>query len=193
MLTSDQVTVRLKQAAAAVQDADLPADLRQIGFERALEALGLGAALAPPSDAPVRSDEAEHRSDDNPLLAIARRLNLPIDVVDQIYETDDGTIRLALRRSMLPDPERKAAAMRHVSLLTVAGRQAAGEELTPFAAMREECLALKVLDAPNFASEVGKLDLRLTGARNSRTAKANRHHFEEAAELIQQIVAEPRP
>lgn len=202
MLTVEEVTERLRQAAHAVQEAGLSEDLREIGFERALEALGLGAsapvAAAATSgglqrvgvpEASVPTVEASN--DDSSLATIARRFELSQDSIDRIYEVEEGTVRLAIKRSMLPAPDRKAAAMRHVSLLVVAGRQAAGkEEQTPLAAVREECQALNVLDPPNFASEIGKLDFRLQGPRNDRTAKANRHHFEEAADLIREILGD---
>jgi len=200
MLTSDEVVERLRQATEAVQAADLPDDLRTIAFERALDALGLGSApraSAPVHDAsavlssPRASGGSEPRPVGAPLAQIAQRFELPTQTLERIYEVEDGAVRLAMKRSMLPDPTRKAAAMRHVSLLLIAGRQAAGEEeQTDLADVRDECQALKVLDAPNFSSEIAKLDFRLQGARNKRTAKANRHHFEEAAQLIRQILRE---
>lgn len=202
MLTAEEVAERLRQAAGAVEEAGLAEDLRKIGFERALEALGLGAsasAAAPLAAGPsqrtgapgVPAPAADAPDSDGALAAIARRFELFQDAIERIYDVEDGTVRLAIKRSMLPAPNRKAAAMRHVALLVVTGRQAASEEeQTPLAVVREECQALNVLDAPNFAAEVSKLDFRLQGPRNDRTAKANRHHFEEAAELIRKILKE---
>lgn len=197
MLTPDEITDRLRQAAGAVQAAELSEDLRKIGFQRALDELGLGSAVVPaaPSalgaDAPPSAGGASEPAVSSDLLTeIGRRFELPVEMLERIYDVDDGSVRLAIKRSMLPEPDRKAAAMRDVSLLVVAGRQAAGDEQTTFADIREECEALNVLDNANFSTEVAKHDFRLRGTRNSRTAKANRHHFEEAARLIRRILGE---
>ncbi len=88
---------------------------------------------------------------------------------------------------MLPEPGRKAAAMRDIALLLVVGRQAAGEEQTALAEVRQECEAVGVLDSPNFSSEISKLEFRIRGPRNDRTAKANRNHFEQAADLVRRM------
>jgi hypothetical protein len=204
MLTTDAITDRLRRAADAVDQAGLPEDLRRVGFERALDALGLGAtnigvpaALTGPTAAagPLSShgpDTSPNAQPPDDLLSeIARRLEVAPENIERIYDIDDGQVRLAIKRSMLPDADRKAAGTRHVSLLVAVGRQAAGtEEETAFAVMRDECQAFGVLDSANFSAEVGKLDFRVKGGRNSRTAKANRHHFEEAAQLIGRILRE---
>lgn len=194
-LTAEQITAGLRRAAEAVEAARLPNELRTIGFERALDALGLGEAqMAPAPSVPATARPVPARDTGEPVVhlldAIARRFELPAETIGRIYEADDGAVRLAIKRSMLPEPDRRAAAMRDVSLLVVAGRQAAGEEQTPFVDIREECRALNVLDGANFSSEVAKLDFRVRGARNTRTAKANRHHYEEAAQLIRRMLGE---
>jgi hypothetical protein len=126
---------------------------------------------------------------DGPLAAIAAKLELPIDSVSRIYRENEGQIQLAFKRTLLPNRASKAASMREVALLTAVGRQGAEIEVsTPFAAMREECRAYGVLDSPNFAGEIGKLDFRLTGGRNDRQASVLRHHYEDAAMLIGRMV-----
>jgi hypothetical protein len=197
MLTNAEIVDLLRQAAAAVQSAELPDDLRSVGFERALDAVGLAripaasSAGTPALDSPPSGGTGGYTDASMDLLTrIGRRLELSPEVVERIYDVDDGTVRLAIRRAMLREPDRKAAAMRDVALLLVAGRQAAGEEQTALADVREECQALNVLDGPNFSSEVSKLDFRLRGPRNDRTAKANRNHFEEAADVIRGILKE---
>jgi hypothetical protein len=207
MLAPEELQERLKQAAAAVQEAGVPQDLRAVAFEHALDALGVGkpswpapsgtpGALTPPFS-PGASAGAQQlavggREAGASLFgAIASALSMDRDVVGRIYDEEDGQIRLIMKRTMLLEADKKAASMRHVALLVVVGRQAAGlEEYTPYDAIREECRELKVYDGPNFATEVGKLEFRTTGGRNSREARANRHHYDEAADLIRRIVAE---
>jgi hypothetical protein len=196
MLSADEISQRLKVAVEAVEQVDLTDDLRAIAFSRALDAVGLPEApIVEPAEKPSldeserRSGEDSGRHADGRLVAkIAHRVGVETDTVSRVFEESDGEIRLILKRSMLPQPQQKATSMRNVSLLVVVGRQAAGiEEYTPYELMREECRELRVLDAPNFATEVGKLDFRTRGGRNTKEARANRHHFDEAAELIRQI------
>jgi hypothetical protein len=198
-LSAEEVARRLRLAAEAVEKADLAEDLRQIAFERSLDVVGLAApqrvaaeagASGAPGSAVDEHQPATPRSgaDPGPLAQLAAALGLDADAVGHVYEEDDGQVRLSLRRAMLPDPDKKAAAMRDVALLVVAGRQAAGvEDYTPFSVIREECRDLKVLDSPNFSTEVGKFEFRLRGGRNNKEAKANRHHLEEAAQLIKRM------
>lgn len=178
----------LRQAADAVEEASLPEVLQPVAFERALDALSMTGA---PAAAAALSNPAEGGADGGTLGLVAERLGLPLDSVEQIYEDDpEGGLRLIVRRSMLPDPDQKAASMRHIALLLAVGRQAAGiEEYTPFSLMRNECAEVKVLDPSNFAAEVGKLGMRRRGSRNQQEAKANRHHIEEAGALIRTMTA----
>jgi hypothetical protein len=182
----------LKLAADVVEQADLPSDLRVTAFERALRWLDVGTAdtprLATSGDRPSSTDERPNGS--GKLHGIARRLQLESDRVAEIYEEENDEVRLILKRAMLPEATKKAASMRDVALLVVVGRQASGlEEFTAYDSIREECRELKVYDPPNFASEVAKIEFRTRGGRNSKEAKANRHHYDEAADLIRRMTA----
>lgn len=191
MLSPSELTNLLRRAAEAVEQAGLPEDLRPIAFQRSLDALGVGGGAAAGGNAPPlgAGADGDQRHTREGLASIASRLGLDKELVASVFEEDDGQLRLIVKRAMLPEPSRKAASMRHVALLVTVGRQAAGlEEYTAYGSIREECRDLKVYDGPNFASEVGKLEFRTRGGRNSREARANRHHFDEAAALIRTIV-----
>jgi hypothetical protein len=194
-MDAQEIAERLRVAAEAVEAADLPESLQQVAFEHALSAVGLaGTKSAPAGDA----DEAaglHQRTDggaDGGVAAIAERLGVDVELVERVYENDEEVgIRLILKRSMLPEPQQKAASMRHVALLVAVGRQVSGlEDYTPLALMRDECSELRVLDPSNFSTEVGKLGMRRRGSRNKQEAKINRHHLEEAAELIRRIASQ---
>jgi hypothetical protein len=195
--TSTELAERLREAAEIVKQAELPQNLQPVAYERTLDTLGVTAAARPAPNTTTaaagivtdaRAAPGGQATTDGMLAAIASRLGLDPNFVARIYDEEDGQLRLILRKAMLPEPDRKAASMRHVALLLVVGRQAAGlEEHTPYDAIREECLELKVYDRPNFATEIGKLEFRTTGPRNSREARANRHHYEDAAQLIRRI------
>jgi hypothetical protein len=197
MLSPTELKERLKQAADVVEHAALPEELRPIAFEHSLHALGVGSASAGAGDQqqPRRTEPDETESvgtrGGGVLGKIAKRLGLDYEVVAQVFDEEDGQVRLVVRRAMLPEPSRKAASMRHVALLVVIGRQAAGiDEYTAYDAIREECRELKIYDGPNFSTEVGKLEFRTRGGRNSKEAKANRHHYDEAADLVRRMSQE---
>ena len=195
-MTAREIADRLGEAAAAVALADLPQEFRALAYERALDAVGLRlGSSGVPAPAPPASVAAGAVSspltEGGQLELIASRLELSLETVERVYEVDEKHgLRLILKRAMLPRPEQKAASMRDVALLVTVGRQAAGlEEYTSFAMIRSECEDLRVLDGSNFSAEVAKLEMRRRGGRNNQEAKANRHHYEETAELISGIVA----
>ncbi|MFZ1988991.1 MAG: hypothetical protein WAW96_04390 [Alphaproteobacteria bacterium] len=189
-MADDKLTDRLRTAAKIVEDAGVANDLRSIAFKYVLEILQAPELpLAPerPADpgAPIKAAPSPADRANSVLSRIAQALGVDQDPVARVYEEDDGQVRLILKRGMLPQPDRKAASMRHIALLVVVGRQAAQlEEYTSYDAIREECRELNVYDRPNFAAEVARLEFRTRGGRNSKEAKANRHHFEEAADLL---------
>lgn len=195
MLSPTELKKRLKQATEAVEQAGVAEDLRPIAFQRSLDALGVGAVPVEATGTPQL--EANARSDDDEngdvprgrmLGKLAARLGVDQEAVDRIFDEEAGVVRLILKRGMLPEPGRKAASMRDVALLVVIGRQAAGiEEYTAYDSIREECRELKVYDGPNFATEVAKLEFRTRGGRNSKEAKANRHHYDDAADLVRRM------
>jgi hypothetical protein len=195
MQSPTELQQRLQQAAEILEQAGLPEDLRPIAFGYLLGERGVGVAPAlagrqPLTDAgAVTAKAVPSRFSGGELLGkIAVALGHDRDVVARFFEEEDGQVRVIVKRSMLLEPDRKAASIRHVALLVVVGRQAAGvEEHTSFDVIREECRELKVFDASNFAAEVGKLEFRTTGGRNSKEARANRHHYDEAADLIRRM------
>jgi hypothetical protein len=191
-----EITQMLSDAAEAVEKAALPDTLQQLAFERALDAIGLAPAVAPGSPGPSPAETMQplgrgSTPNDGALASVSARLGLPLDSLEKIYEDDSEVgLRLIVKRSMLPEPDQKAASMRHIALLIAVGRQVANiEDYTPFSLIRNECAEVKVLDPSNFAKEVGKLGMRQRGSRNQQEAKVNRHHIEEATELIRTMTA----
>ena len=186
---------RLRQAAEILEQADLPEDLRSVAFEHVLGSLGVVEHAAASDHRPLAGVGAASvkalssaLSGGDLLSKIAVALGLDRDPVARVYEEDDGQVQLIVKRAMLLEPNKKAASIRQVALLVVVGRQAAGsEEHTSYDVIREECRELKVYDAANFATEVAKLEFRTSGGRNSKEARANRHHYDDAADLIRRM------
>jgi hypothetical protein len=193
----EEMSAALKRAADIVKNAGLREDLVPIAFERVLDELGLsrGHEASSAHQAPSSHDDPEAHRTGDPLTKISTRLGIPLDAVEQVYEYDaDAGLQLIIKRSMLPQPDQKAAAMRDIARLLAVGRQVAElEEYTPFSAIRDECAEIKVLDSNNFAAEIAKLEMRRRGSRNKQEVKANRHHVDETADLIRTIVAKGSP
>jgi hypothetical protein len=192
-MSEDKLTDRLRMAAEIVDEAGVANDLRTIAFKYVLEILQAPESSPAPErpvdlGAPAKAAPSPAAKASSVLSSIAQALGVDPDLVARVYEEDDSQVRLILKRGMLPQPDRKAASMRHIALLVVVGRQAAQlEEYTSYDAIREECRELNVYDRPNFAAEVARLEFRTRGGRNSKEAKANRHHFEEAADLLMRL------
>jgi hypothetical protein len=190
--THDQVVDVLVKARAAVAEAGVEAELRQVAYAKAVELLGSTGERTPAGAAPgggmtTQVQAAPHRAS-SLIEALSTRLRLDADLLHDIYEERDGDVSLVVSKTMLPGAATKAAAMRDVALLVAAGRQGAGqEEWTAFKRIREECEELGVLDRVNFATEVGKLGMRAQGTQKAREVRLARHHFEQAAELVAQI------
>jgi hypothetical protein len=181
----NQIVEQLKAGLQAVEEAEIPPELQAIAYHHALRVLAGGTPIQGPGD----NSKSAQAGAENPLLvAISRRLRVDLDVVMHVFEEENGQVNLILNRARLPNPKSKAASMRDVSLLVVAGRQAAGiEDYTPAALIRHECEELGVLDPPNFSVELGRLGMRTRGGAKSREVHASRHQVEEAAGLMMRI------
>lgn len=187
----DAVTQRLREAAEAVDAASIPEDLRSAAFTAAFDLLGedmeSGSGTPPQPQSPPASEDSEPTG--GLLAKLARKLQLDESNLSYVYEESEGNLNLVLRRNMLPNPASRAAAMRDVSLLCLAGRQAAElDEWTAFDVLRAECEDLNVLDRANFATEVQTLDILVRGPRRTKEAKLTRHGFDRATELIRGIL-----
>jgi hypothetical protein len=185
MSDQDQLVRRLKAGVQVIEEAQVPRDLQPIAFRHALETLGNGSS---PSETLTRADDKGGRTSVSLLGAIAGRLKLDLDIVTHIFEEEGEQIHLIVTKGKLPNAGSKAASMRDVALLLAAGRQAAGiEDYTAASVIRRECEELNILDASNFAVELGRLGMRARGGPKSREVHASRHQLELAAELMLEI------
>ena len=187
-MSADREALRemLREAANLVEAADVPDDLRAAAFTEAVRLLsGQPAGPEGASDQPQLVPQASQTS----LLAkVARRLGVDEAILTYFYEEDQGDLRLVVRRQMLPNSNSRAAAMRAVGLLVLAGRQAAElEEWTSYDVIRAECDELNVLDRPNFATELQSLEMRTRPIGRTKEAKLSRHGFDRATQLIQSM------
>jgi hypothetical protein len=123
----------------------------------------------------------------------AQKLHVDVDQLVRVVEFDRDGIHLLIRRSRLP--KAKSEAIQQVALLVVAGRQAADidpEGWTHQNHVREATEALGVDDRKNFATHLKRVEgLRSRGSGKTGELKATAVAYEAAADLIQQLAAEP--
>lgn len=184
---SDDIHTLLAAAAADVEKAGVPDDLRAAAFTAAV-ALRSGPAPAVPAGegaaTPPRNTE-EWQS------TVAAAMGVEAEDIDEAFDLAGGEMHVAIGPSRLPS--HKAAAMRDVALLICTARQAAGLEedgFTSVSVVRDECRDLGVLDGGNFATEISGLDdfLSFRGSGRSRSLKVNRRGIEEAGQRLREIL-----
>jgi hypothetical protein len=144
----------LAKAAAAVDAADLPDDLRAPGFTAAVGLLaggqvaddaGADGGQVPPTQAGGSSARATEVLD-----RIAAGMGIDPGAIRRIYEEVDGTPVLNVKSNKLP--KSKAAGAHDVALLVMAARQLGGvDEYTEAGVLRDAAKRYAKFDQGNFS------------------------------------------
>lgn len=181
----DDILKILQTAAALVEEADLPSDLRPNGFTSAVALLISSSDV---SSADRSQEPSTEVATDGPIARIAKGLKIdPAHAKDAFDAPADGELWLLIPRSKFP--KSKAPAMRQLSLLVAAGRQVGGlEEWTASDVLREQCRQFGVFDRSNFAAELaGMHDLFvMRGKGQQREFRVTRGGVEEARRIIEE-------
>jgi hypothetical protein len=202
MTTSDDAAAILRAAAAAVETADLPEDLRQAGFEKAVDLVagraapaahgagGSGSGAGSAADTTGAGDTGTPAVEgEGPLPQIANKLGLSMEIVGDVFDVEDGALKIVLPTSSLESG--KKAATRQLALLIAVARQAAGlEEWTYAKDIREVTKEFNKFDVSNFAQTLNSMDevFRFTGnGAAERRVKVTRQGYEQAAGLVRQL------
>jgi hypothetical protein len=180
----------LAAAKQAVDEAELPEDLRQAGFEWALDMLTGDAPSVPGAATRPLSEAGGAAADESLLGKIASRLKLPQDVVADVYEERDGELDLGLNASKFDTS--KSAGTKQIALLVAAGRQAAGiEDRTEAEVVRKFAQDFKRYDGPNFAKHLKAKDLEdaLTVRQEGTKIwiKVPRPGWDKASDLVKKL------
>lgn len=188
LVETTTVTDILRRAAEAVVAADLPENLRNTAFGKAVDLLTQG----PPAGSQVRSafGSETSRGTDDPLQAIGAKLGLERSLIDEVFEVENGNVNLTIARSKL-EPK-KAAGTKQIALLLAAARQGAGiEDWTEGRTIRAVASDYGKFDGPNFASSISELGdyFSFSGSGSGRRLKMRRAGFEEAASVIKKLNA----
>lgn len=188
-----QLVESLKEALAAVDEASIPSDLREVAFKAALDSVGLRPLREGQRGTSIPGSDSHASSESGKLSRIGEKLNLEEARVSEVFDVDDEGVHLTVRRSVLDDKQK--VAQQEIAYLVVAARQADGsEEWTPISFVAAAAHDRGVHDS-NFARNVGELDgegLRFKGQRTKRELKMNQVGFEKAAEFVKHII-ESRP
>lgn len=182
-------------ANRAVQEAELPEDLKDTAFAKAVDLIAGTGQVARPSSAvvstPTRSADifGQPTVDDGGTLGrIAAKLRVDIDTVRELYNEEDGKLEVTVPSAKLETS--KKGATKQLALLVAAGRQAAGlEEYTPLERVREVAELFRRYDSPNFARTIQEMeeDFSFRGESRSRAIRVSRPGWEHVTRLIGEL------
>jgi hypothetical protein len=188
-----RITEILAKAAAIVDAADLPDDLRVPGYTAAV---GLLAGAHPADGAgqtPVRPASGGPAPPSGLLDRIAAGLAIDSKEIRNLYDEADGAPVLIVKSSKLPSS--KAAGAHDIALLVMAARQLGGvDDYTEAGVLRDAAKRYGKFDQANFGKHMTALDnLILTnGKGSSAKRKLTQPGIEAAAELAKEYLAEGR-
>lgn len=199
----DAISEVLAGAVAAVKQAEVPEDLREIAFTEALRhmlvsANGVGEMSR--GNHPVSFDDPKNVDDESSkqdlvlenevLRKIARGTGVPVTDLDRLIFVDEGEPRIAPSGLKLGknNTERTRAV---VAILTVARTFGFDEGETPLEIIREEVQRLRVYDSANFAAHVkGLSGFVVKGSGANRRVQAKATGIEEFPDLVAEIAQE---
>jgi hypothetical protein len=181
-VTHDEVVSLLQRAEQIVDEAGLADDLRGAAFVIACRRLA-----GDPPDGGASSATDASPSDGSAGGSIASRLDVDAGLLARLVDIDGDGVHLVIPRKALATGKRPA--MRQLTLLVVALRQAAGtEEWTETATVRDTCQEYGVYDQPNFSTELRRVPgIRLDGPAKDRRLRATVTTFEAAGDLIREL------
>lgn len=191
-MSPEQVNEVLAKALSAIEEADIPDDLREAAFKRAVDLLTAGVpstpsgATAPPP--PAAQVEHEGDASEDPLAKIAEGLGVRLAAVRSVYRVRNGDLELEIAPRALS--ESRAQATREIAYLLITARQLAGfdDEETSTETIRAAAQDFGKYDSPNFSRHLSPLrnELRST----STGFRSNRAVQETAKELIHKMAEE---
>jgi hypothetical protein len=176
----------LKKAAAAVEAADIPDELKVSAFEKAVD---LYAGHTRASANVVEEMPTASPSADDPLGRICARLNLSLEVVGDVFFIDDqGEVGVGVASSAIDG--RKAGGTKELALLRTGSRQLSGEEeWTSFDRIRALVTDYGRYDDSNFATTIQEMgdSFQIRGGRRSRQVRLKRPGIEALARLVSRL------
>lgn len=190
-----RVTDLLAMAAAVVDGADLPDDLRAPGYTAAVgllaEGVGVDGAGASGGVGTVPSEDGASAPVTGLVDRIAAGMGIDPGEIRKVYEEVDGAPVLIVKSTKVP--RSKAAGTHDVALLVMAARQLSGiDEYTEAGVLRDAAKRFGRFDQGNFGKHMTALDnLILTrGTRSTAKRKLTEPGIEAAAELAKRYLTD---
>jgi hypothetical protein len=178
----------LAAAVRDVDDADVPRELREVAFAKAVD---LRSGRTQERISPSLASGTAEGERDGLLARVAARFRIDEQALSEVLEVRDDEVSVIVAPSRLP--RQKAAAMRDVALLVTGARQAAGidDGWTPTEVVREACRTIGVFDSANFASEIGAMGafFGFKGSGRDREIRVNLRGFEQAGLRVTELAA----
>jgi len=169
----------LRQALAAVQAAELPTDLREVGFVKAIEMLSAGELASTAADVGPTAGRGATATGQRPAAGpqqgtgpVAKELGISDEQVRQLFDEHEGTVQFVGDLDAL-GPTRPARATA-LALLMVAATGAGSEAPVPDAVVRNEVERLGLYDQDNYSRSVVrplKRDVNVNGRGTAATYK----------------------
>jgi hypothetical protein len=189
---TDRETVAriLREAAAAVAEAGLPAEYEAVGFGKAVELIAGEVAPEPASRGapPARlASVGTPGSSPDKLASIAAALGVGRELIDETYYLSGDEVGLGITSSQLDEQVGRAA--QEVALLVSAARQGAGDdEWTTTAVIRAVADDFSKLNR-HFAEQIDGMGdvFSFSGSGRSRRVKLKRTGYERAAALVRRL------
>lgn len=181
-------TALLVEALKALDDADVPEDLRPVAFECAFGHLAGGSSAAVRVTGEPIAAARGFAADGDEIQQIASRLGLSPELIADVFDFSGDDPEIVIATSKL-DRE-KAAASKQLALLVTAARQAIGkEDWTSAGVIRDVCRDYGKLDSANFATTLLSMGsiFNFRGKGQQREVKLTRHGYERAATLVQEL------
>lgn len=190
-MDQDDVKNVLAAATKAVDDANVPQELRSLAFERAIDLLSRSSAPLPAAlgglPSGTETGTPPSHPAESPLNRVATRLRLQRDAVEAVYTDDGAEVEVSVPTDRLS--AKKSTATREIALLVAAARQANGEEYTPSEAIRTVAQDYDRFDGPNFASALNEMKgtFLATGTPRNRSFKLTKPGWKAATDLVTRI------
>lgn len=192
-MDADDVKAILAQSVKAVEDANVPPELKSLAFEKAIELFTRGSVGAVVSASPAAAPQAPGPPAGTAVgsaVAMDRlvsRLRLPHAVVEAVFtEHGDG-----LAITVPPDrlSKSRSAGTREIAVLVAAAGQASSDEPTTAEEIRKIVEDYDRLDGPNYASTLSDLKgtFLIGGSSRARTYKLTKPGWTSATSLIAKL------
>lgn len=188
----------LKETLSILADEQVSVELQVAAFNKVFDLVaGVPAtSLVQTRGAAAQGTQGSDAASDNPgdgvLDRIAKRLNVGLELIEQIYAFEAGELELVVPAGKFPVG--KAQATQQIALLIAAGRQAGGIDAdgwTSTDVVRKTCENYKRHDSSNFAATIKDMDdiMTMRGVGRDRKMKMTSPAYARATEFVRSLAA----